>query len=125
VAEVRPGERRLRRADRLLSSRDYARVARQGERRASRHFVLLVAPQGGPDAGSGGSRLGLTVSRRVGNAVVRNRVKRRVREAFRTRRALAPAGRDLVVIARPGAGELSAADAAAEIVGLLAAGEAR
>jgi len=125
VAEVRPGERRLRRADRLRSSRDYARVARHSERRASRHFVLLVAPQGGPGAGGGGSRLGLTVSRRVGNAVVRNRVKRRVREVFRTQRTLAPAARDLVVIARPGAGELSPADAAAEIVGLFAPGEAR
>lgn len=53
------------------------------------------------------SRLGITVSRRVGNAVVRNRLKRRVRECYRLKlRAMLPAGVEMVVIARKGAGEL-------------------
>jgi len=52
-------------------------------------------------------RLGVTVSRRIGNAVVRNRVKRRVREIFRKEmRAKLPAGTAVVVIARGGAGML-------------------
>jgi ribonuclease P protein component len=51
------------------------------------------------------ARLGLAVSRRVGGAVVRNRVKRRVREWFRHRRGLL-AGLDLVVTARPAAAAL-------------------
>ena len=56
------------------------------------------------------SRLGVTVSRRVGIAVVRNRVKRRVRECFRKElRAQMPAGTSMVVIARGGAGALEAA----------------
>ncbi len=53
------------------------------------------------------TRLGITVSRRVGTAVVRNRIKRRVREAFRLRlRAMLPSGTAMVIIARPGAGTL-------------------
>jgi ribonuclease P protein component len=56
------------------------------------------------------SRLGVTVSRRIGNAVVRNRVKRRVREIFRkTIRDGLPAGTSIVVIARGGAGALESA----------------
>lgn len=48
--------------------------------------------------GAGPSRIGLAVSRRVGNAVARNRVKRVIREAFRTSPDLFPAGLSLVVI---------------------------
>lgn len=61
-------------------------------------------------------KLGLTVSRRIGGAVVRNRLKRRVRECFRLRlRAMLPAGVAIVVIARQGAGELTSAALAAEL----------
>lgn len=77
---------------------------------------MLVAPArtreavgGGDGTASGGSRrrLGLTVSRRVGNAVQRNRVKRAVREWFRLWRWELEESIDLVVIARPGAARLS------------------
>lgn len=123
MPDVRPGERRLRREARLRSSRDYARVAREGVRHRSPHFVLLVAPaRRGPAARApAGARLGLTVSRKVGGAVVRNRVKRRIRESFRTRRVRLRA-LDVVVIARPGAGALSGAAAEAELAELLARG---
>ncbi len=56
------------------------------------------------------SRLGVTVSRRIGNAVVRNRMKRRVRELFRkAMRAHLPVGMSIVVIARGGAAALESA----------------
>lgn len=69
----------------------------------------------------GQSRLGLTVSRRVGNAVVRNRVKRRIREWFRREGRAALAGQDLVVIARPCAAALAGRDVAAELSELVRA----
>lgn len=69
-------------------------------------FLVLVAPTY-PADDSAPTRLGTTVGRRVGGAVVRARVKRRVREWFRRHRAELPTGRDVVVIARSGAAELT------------------
>jgi ribonuclease P protein component len=62
----------------------------------------------GPDAAAA-SRLGVTVTRKVGSAVERNRVKRVVREAFRLDPGLLPAGVDLIVIAKDGAPTLGLA----------------
>jgi ribonuclease P protein component len=61
------------------------------------------------------AKLGLAVSRRVGNAVARNRVKRLVREWFRRNRAALPPATDWVVIARQGAAELAAPAFASEL----------
>lgn len=126
MTEVGARERRLRRGDRLRSRRDYARVSREGERHGSGCFVLLVAPQRGPGTeGRVTPRLGLTVSRRVGGSVVRNRVKRRIRETFRARRGLLPGAADVVVIARPGAGALDARASDAELAELFGSGRPR
>ena len=57
-------------------------------------------------AAGGSSRIGLVVSRKVGKAHDRNRVKRRVREFFRTRRMALSATVDVVVVAKPGAASL-------------------
>lgn len=62
----------------------------------------------------GGPRLGITVSRKVGNAVVRNRAKRLIREAFRATRSLWPADVDLVVIVKRGPADAKLADVIAE-----------
>ena len=67
-------------------------------------FVVLVRPT---PAGGSASRLGVTVSRKVGNAVVRNRIKRRIREWFRRDRSAIGPGLDLVVIARAGAARMT------------------
>jgi ribonuclease P protein component len=78
-------------------------------RQASREFVVLVSAAG--PVATGRVRVGITASRKVGNAVARNRVKRAVRDWFRTRKPRLPAvrrdGLDVVVIARRGATHLA------------------
>ena len=73
-----------------------------GARFVSGALVLMVSAS--PD---GRRRLGVTVSSRVGNSVVRSRVKRRFRELFRRRRACLPPACDVVMVARVGAGQAS------------------
>lgn len=123
-------DRRLRRHD------EFVRAQRLGRRVNTPHFVLLVsardapeAPVSIPGAAPMPARLGLVVSRKVGGAVQRNRVKRLCRECFRAWPDLLPAGVDLVVIARPGAETLGLARVRSEwqgVASLLAkrAGEA-
>ncbi len=105
------GSGRFTRANRLLRPRDFKRVLDSGERRSSGSFVVFFAsrPLQIRSEGKTQSKLGITVSKRVGNAVVRNRLKRRVREWFRQAQLWLPGEKDIVVIARPAAQELSGA----------------
>jgi ribonuclease P protein component len=113
-------DRGLARRDRLRSRRDFVRLTRDGERRASANFVLFLARSGrrGRDLAGDRPRLGVTASRKVGNAVVRNGIKRRIRSAFRAHRGLLPRGSDVVVIARAGAAELGGERVAEELAAL-------
>ena len=97
---------RFRSSDRLLRPSDFGRVSREGRRVVDPAFVLLVA-RGSVGTEAPRPRLGITVSRKVGPAVDRNRVKRHVREWFRGSRGKLQAGVDLVVIGRSTAGGLS------------------
>jgi ribonuclease P protein component len=88
---------------RLSRSADFDRVFRHGRSHAGRELVLYVFPRG-EDAES---RLGLSVSRKVGGAVERNRVKRLLREAFALEAERLPPGTDAVVVARHEANALA------------------
>ena len=93
VSETLPKSLRLRRR------RDFSRVQRQGARGGDGSLVAVIRPA------RGDGRFGLTVPRKVGNAVVRNKVKRRLREILRRDRSLF-AKIDLVIICGEGAGDL-------------------
>ena len=88
---------RFDRRQRVRKRPEFQKIQAGGQRVSTRHFVLLLYAR---DELGGAARLGTTVSRKIGGAVVRNRAKRLIREAFRTTRELWPAGIDLVVIAR-------------------------
>lgn len=98
---------------RLSRSSDFQRIYRQGSSTASR-FLVLYSFKRPAEAGAEGPRLGLSVSKKLGGAVVRNRVKRLLREAFQGCAGHLAEEYDLVVIARPQLLELVARESAGE-----------
>ena len=96
----------MQRRNRLSRSRDFDAVYRHGRSVSTRFLVLYSFPRA--DA-SGAARLGLAVPKATGGAVVRNRVKRQLREAWRSLLPDVAGGRDYVLIARPGLAEASEA----------------
>ena len=90
-----------RRRRRLSRSAEFERVYRQGRSKANRYLVLYAFPR--EEDAEEGPRLGLSVSRRVGGAVDRTRVKRVLREAFWQEAERLPDDSDYVVVARPDA----------------------
>ncbi len=104
---------------RIKNTADFKGMLKRARRIHSRHILVLMAL--GKTEQS--RRLGLIVSRRaVGNAVHRNRVKRRLREAFRTNRGLFAPSMDVILIAKRGAENLSSLQLAAELSAALGKG---
>ena len=102
-----PSRSRVRKRAEFLSIQD------GGQRVSTPRFVLILSASAAP----GSPRLGITASRRVGNAVVRSRAKRLIREAFRATRELWPAGIDLVVIVKRAPGDSKLDTVVAEFFG--------
>lgn len=120
-------DRRFPRSRRLLARKQYDRVFQEGRRIGRPSLLVFIRPQP-PAEALHGPRLGLTVSRKVGNAVVRNRVKRRLREAFRLHCHRFTSSTDVVIVARAEAARAPYAQLEAEFLralekaGLLASG---
>ena len=95
------GTARFTKAARLRHRQDFLRAQAQGKRLHTRHFGVTLAPMA-----EGYPRLGLVVTRRLGKAVRRNRVKRLLREFFRRHQTGLPAF-DLVIMAKKGAPALA------------------
>ncbi len=94
----------MERRYRLSRSRDFDAVYRQGRSVSTRYLTLHWFPR--DDEADGDARLGLAVPKAVGNAVTRNRVKRQLREAWRSLEA--PPGCDYVLAARAGLADATA-----------------
>jgi ribonuclease P protein component len=87
----------------LKKNAQYQRVYKLGKSMACRCLVLYVYPNGDETL----NRLGVSVSRKVGGAVVRNRIKRRVKESFRQIKGNMQAGYDMIVVVRVSCGAVS------------------
>ncbi len=93
-------EDRMKKFESLKKTRDFGTVYRQGKSCGSRLFVMYVLR--GQDHGS---RVGVSVSRKVGNSVIRHRIKRRVKESFRRNLDAWEDGCDYVIVVRKEAGD--------------------
>jgi ribonuclease P protein component len=105
----------LPRARRVRKRADYLAIQGSGRRLSGDHYMLFARRAEGEP---GPARVGITVSRKVGGAVLRNKVKRWVRESCRRMQRELPVGTDLVVVARPSAAAAGYGPTAAELANL-------
>jgi len=96
--------------ERIRKRQDYLRIYEQGTRRYSQRFTIITCRNS-----SGIRRLGMTVGKKAGNAVQRNRIKRLLREFFRLNKLRLPASQDIVIIAKKGILPLTYNDVRAEL----------
>jgi ribonuclease P protein component len=108
------GDQRLPPSERLRHRHEFERVFQHGVKQVSAAFVLYVLP-----TSHRCSRLGMAVSKRVGGAVVRNRVKRYTREFFRQHKDQFDPPCDVVVVARHRAADMGYAESVQEFLSLL------
>ncbi|MDX8289889.1 ribonuclease P protein component [Metabacillus indicus] len=92
----------MKKKNRIKKNEDFQKVFKQGKSMANRQFVIYMLNQ--PEEKE--FRLGLSVSKKIGNAVTRNRVKRLVRQVFLEEKDSLKTGMDYIVIARKPASEM-------------------
>lgn len=97
----------------LKKNKDFQNVYKNGTSQANRYLVMYVL-----DNQYGKNRLGISVSKKVGNSVVRHRVTRLIRESYRLNEMVFKNGLDIVVIARPSAKDISYKDAESALLHL-------
>lgn len=88
-----------------LTNLQFTPVYRNGKRKADQHFVMYFL-----ENGTGGNRLGITVSKKIGNSVIRSRVKRIIKEAYRLHENELRQGLDIVIVARQAAKDKKSTD---------------
>jgi ribonuclease P protein component len=108
-----------RKRGRLSRSGDFDRAYRDGRSHANRFLVLYAFPRG--DDGDEEVRLGVSVGKKVGGAIERNKVKRAMREAFWGLAERLPAGYDFVLVGRSGVAGLIDREGTAGLTASLAA----
>ena len=91
----------LSKEERLLKRAQFVRLSGIGKSFRTRHFIAAIA-----DGDAKTNRIGITASKKVGNAIQRNRIKRIVREYFRHRKESLSGNRDINIIAKKGAASL-------------------
>lgn len=109
-----PGKRNLPHEWRLVRRAEFEAVYRGGRRRTSATFVVFLRPNG-----SEKTRFGMSVKKALGNAVARNRIRRRVREALRLHREEIVPGWDVVIHPNRTAGTMEFAKLEAELLALM------
>ncbi len=109
LSERQP-DQRYPKSKRIRQRGEFVRIQGRGRPLSRGNFVVIAAPPA-----TGASRLGITASRKVGNAVVRNRIKRLIREFFRRHYYQIHPPRDFVVIARASASQASYDQVASEL----------
>jgi len=103
-----------RRLDRVTKRSGYTRIYEQGVWKSSKFFTIITC--GNP---LGHRRLGITVTKKAGNAVKRNRIKRLIREFFRLHKDLFPENHDTVVMAKKNMPPLTYLETCKELTELL------
>ncbi len=103
----------FRKEERICLRADFQRISKEGAKYRSHHFRVSICPNSLTHR-----RLGITVGKRIGPAVQRNRLKRLIREFFRQNREVLPGSSDLVITAKEGAAGLNFWQVSEELKGL-------
>lgn len=114
IPELPSGSQGFPKAMRLLRRSEFLVVQETGKKFHGRHFLAVAAPRTISAEYPLPGRVGITASKKVGGAVERNRIKRRLREYLR-RHAWVPPGMDVVIVARRSAAEVGHDEVAADL----------